>query len=146
MLYIRLNLWLVASCHAVTESGQPCFVTMTHHLDCISRDRLTCTNITGTYKPKVEFITTDVEDHGDNDEWCSRDDQLKWPLCGVAIFKLVDQEGDKDHVIQDVESPISWPIEFSRRVVMHSGRSCHRWGMNEFLPLAELATPKAFEE
>ena len=64
------------------------------------------------------------------------DDQLKWPFRGKIIVGLVNQEEDKDHVVETVIFTSSIPQEFCKRVVAEGpGRG---WGYQQFLPIIEL--------
>jgi regulator of replication initiation timing len=65
------------------------------------------------------------------------DDQLKWPFRGNITIKLVDQEKNKDHVVET----IYFDAHASRKVceqVTNKDRSSIGRGISKLIPLAEL--------
>ena len=44
------------------------------------------------------------------------DDQLKWPFRGAIPYQLVDQKGNKDHIVRRVLFPHSLPDSVTKRV------------------------------
>ena len=64
------------------------------------------------------------------------DDQLKWPFQGNVSIKLVNQEEDRDHVIQTF---CSGKVSSERRErVMAKECIDNAWGIGRFFPHAEL--------
>ena len=63
------------------------------------------------------------------------DDQLEWPFRGNITVKLVNQEEDRDHVVETLYS-----INARERCerVMSEDRIENGWGIGRFLPHAEL--------
>ena len=64
------------------------------------------------------------------------DDQLKWPFCGDITIKLVNQEDDKDHVIETVNLSRSITEKSCQRAVTKVRAGCG--GMVTFVPLTGL--------
>ena len=65
------------------------------------------------------------------------DDQLKWPFKGSVTIKLMNQEEDKDHIVQTAKYQKSLSEEYFTRV-MEEERSSKVWGIFNFLPLTKL--------
>ena len=64
------------------------------------------------------------------------DDQLKWPFRGKVTIKLMNQEEDKDHVVETIALTSSTPREYCQRVMYEGPGSV--WGMGQFLPHTKL--------
>ena len=65
------------------------------------------------------------------------DDQLKWPFRGHITVQLVNQEEDKDHVVNTTHFTSSIPHNCCKRVMEEGCRGSGR-GCGQFLPLTEL--------
>ena len=65
------------------------------------------------------------------------DDQLKWPFRGGVTIKLVNQEEDRDHVVETISFTRSTPDKHCERVTT-GGRSRNGWGRHKFFPLTKL--------
>jgi hypothetical protein len=64
------------------------------------------------------------------------DDQLKWPFCGRITIKLVNQEINKDHVVETLTLDARVSEMYDR--VVGKDRSEEGKGYSKFIPLAEL--------
>jgi FtsZ-binding cell division protein ZapB len=62
------------------------------------------------------------------------DDQLKWPFRGNITIKLVDQEENKDYVIQTISFDARVPYTYNDK----KDRASKGWGCGKFIPLTEL--------
>ena len=66
------------------------------------------------------------------------DDQLKWPFCGEIAIRLVNQEEDKDHVVNIARFARSMSKQNYCKRVMTEERSPWGWRYGKFFPHAEL--------
>ena len=64
------------------------------------------------------------------------DDQLKWPFRGKIAVKLVNQEEDKDHVVETTNFTSSTQEKFCQRVMGEGPGS--GWGKGKFLSHTKL--------